>query len=145
VREAALLGAPGEPADALPWLGRAGFADPERVALAYPHELSGGMAQRAQIAVGLARRSRILLADEPTTGLDSTVQRAILRQLQSLRDDGVGVLFVTHDLRLLPGFADRVLVMDEGRIVEEAGSVAELRGAGRRLVEATRKVAGGVL
>lgn len=144
VREAAALaGHPGE--EPGPWLQKAGFPDPGRVARCYPHELSGGMAQRAQIAVGLARRSPLLLADEPTTGLDPTVQRAILRQLGALRAEGVGVLFVTHDLRLLPGFADRVLVMEGGRIVEEAPTVAALSGAGRRLVEATRKVAGGAL
>lgn len=129
----------------LPWLERAGFRDPERVALLYPHELSGGMAQRAAIAVALARQSRFLLADEPTTGLDPSVQRAVLRQLRSLADAGMGVLFITHDLRLLPGFADRVLVMNRGRIVEAVDTVGELVGAGRSLLDATRLIAGGVL
>jgi ABC-type dipeptide/oligopeptide/nickel transport system ATPase component len=126
-------------------LARAGFPDPARVAELYPHELSGGMAQRAAIAIALARESRFLVADEPTTGLDPSVQRGILAQLRALAAAGVGILFITHDLRLLPGFAARVVVMDAGRVVEEAGSPAELRGVGRALVEATRKVAGGVL
>lgn len=143
VSEAARLA--GSPLDPLPWLLRAGFAEPASVARRYPHELSGGMAQRAAIAIGLARQSRILLADEPTTGLDPSVQRGILTQLRSLAHNGTGVLFITHDLRLLPGFADRILVMGGGRIAEEAAEVEALRGPGRALVEATRKVAGGVL
>lgn len=137
-----LTGLPAAPEAAL---ARAGFGDPARVAHLYPHVLSGGMAQRAAIAVALARKSRFLVADEPTTGLDPSIQRAILTQLRLLASAGVGLLFITHDLRLLPDFATRVLVMEEGRIVEEAASTAELRGAGRSLVEATRKVAGGVL
>jgi peptide/nickel transport system ATP-binding protein len=103
------------------------------------------MAQRAAIAVALARDSRFLVADEPTTGLDPSVQREILAQLSALAAAGRGLLFITHDLRLLPGFATRVVVMDRGRTVEEAMSIADLTGAGRLLVEATRKVAGGVL
>jgi ABC-type dipeptide/oligopeptide/nickel transport system ATPase component len=134
----------GDP-DPLPVLATAGFADPERVAGLYPHELSGGMAQRAAIAVALARRSRFLLADEPTTGLDPSIQRGVLTELRRLADAGMGILFITHDLRLLPGFADRVLVMADGRIVEVADRVADLRGAGRALVDATRTIAGGVL
>ncbi|MFZ5475513.1 MAG: ATP-binding cassette domain-containing protein [Myxococcota bacterium] len=143
VEEAARLSGAAEPVAA--WLGRAGFADAARVARLYPHELSGGMAQRAAIAVALARRSRFLVADEPTTGLDPSVQRGILAGLRGLCESGIGVLFITHDLRILPGFADRVLVMDGGRIVEEAAHPAALVGAGRALVEATRRVAGGVL
>ncbi len=126
-------------------LARAGFADPARVARLHPHELSGGMAQRAAIAVALARDSRFLVADEPTTGLDPSVQRGILAQLARLAATGVGLLFITHDLRLLPGFATRVVVMDAGRTVEEAASPAALTGVGRALVEATRAIAGGVL
>lgn len=143
VAEAAHLAGETEPPDR--WLARAGFSEPARVARLYPHELSGGMAQRAAIAVALARRSRFLVADEPTTGLDPSVQRATLAQLRALGAAGVGVLFITHDLRILPGFADRVLVMDGGRIVEEAAHPGALVGAGRALVDATRKVAGGAL
>ncbi len=139
---ARLAGAPTPPDAAL---ARAGFSDPARIARLHPHALSGGMAQRAAIAVALARNSRFLVADEPTTGLDPSVQRGILAQLRLLADAGVGLLFITHDLRLLPGFATRVVVMDAGRTVEEAPSAAGLLGVGRALVEATRKVAGGVL
>ena len=138
----ALAGGDGDPAGPL---RAAGFPDPERVAGLYPHELSGGMAQRAAIAVALARRSRFLLADEPTTGLDPSVQRAVLTELRRLADAGMGILFITHDLRLLPGFADRLVVMDAGRIVEAVDTVADLRGAGKALVDATRTIAGGVL
>ena len=143
VTEAVALSGATDPVEA--WLDRAGFPDPARVARLYPHELSGGMAQRAAIAIALARRSRFLVADEPTTGLDPSVQRAILTQLRVLCASGVGVFFITHDLRILPGLADRVAVMDAGRILEEAASPAELVGAGRGLVEATRKVAGGTI
>jgi len=135
----------GDPSPAAEPLSRAGFADPARVARLYPHELSGGMAQRAAIAVALARNSRFLVADEPTTGLDPSVQREILAQLAALAAAGHGLLFITHDLRLLPGFATRIVVMDRGRTVEHAASIADLTGPGRLLVEATRKVAGGVL
>lgn len=143
VRAAARLG--GGAPEAEPWLRAAGFPDPAAVVGAYPHELSGGMAQRVAIALGLARRSRFLLADEPTTALDPTVQEGILAELRRVADQGTGVLFITHDLRILPGLADRVVVMQDGRLVEEARDPAGLTGAGRALVEATRKVAGGAL
>ena len=129
-------------------LQRAGFPDPERVAGLYPHELSGGMAQRASIAMALARGSRFLLADEPTTGLDPTVQEAILKELVAMVAAGVGVLLITHDLRLLPRIADRVLVMSEGRLVEDLPGVEMLQmrsEQGRALLAATARVAGGTL
>lgn len=143
VIEAARLSGASEPPEA--WLATAGFPDPARVARLYPHELSGGMAQRAAIAIALARRSAFLLADEPTTGLDPSVQRAILAEIRGLCDRGLGVLLITHDLRILPGLADRVVVMDGGILLEEASAPAALVGAGRALMEATRKVAGGAL
>lgn len=120
-------------------LERLGFRDPARAASQYPHELSGGMAQRAAIAVALARKSRFLLCDEPTTGLDAPVQADLVRELRGL--DGVGILFVTHDLRLLPGFADRIVVLEAGRVVEEAPSVAALTGPGRALSQLTAAIA----
>ncbi len=140
-----LAGAAADPRDIL---SRAGFGDPDRVARLYPHELSGGMAQRASIAMALARGSRFLVADEPTTGLDPTVAQAILGELAGLKSRGVGVLFITHDLRLLPQLADRVLVMSRGELAEEApiGRLLELSSApGRALLEATARVSGGVL
>ncbi len=140
-----LAGAEADPRDIL---SRAGFGDPDRVARCYPHELSGGMAQRASIAMALARGSRFLVADEPTTGLDPTVARAILGELAALKARGVGVLFITHDLRLLPRLADRVLVMSQGALAEElpAGRLPELSSApGRALLEATARISGGAL
>ncbi|GDX81134.1 ABC transporter ATP-binding protein [Deltaproteobacteria bacterium] len=129
----------GAEADVHALLRQRGFADPAFAATRFPHELSGGMAQRAATAVALARRCAFLFCDEPTTGLDAPVQAELIAELR--RIEGVGILFVTHDLRLLPGFADRILVMDDGRIVEEADRVEGLSGAGRRLVEATRGIA----
>ena len=131
--------------DPVPWLRRAGLQDSERVARLYPHELSGGMAQRASIALALARGSRFLLADEPTTGLDPTVQEEILAELLSLRDQGVGLLFITHDLRLVPRIADALLVMHQGRLVESlnSGNLDSLVSpAGRALWTATRRISG---
>jgi ABC-type dipeptide/oligopeptide/nickel transport system ATPase component len=137
-----LAGDTGRPEDVL---ARVGFSDPAQVARQHPHALSGGMAQRAALAVALARRSRFLLADEPTTGLDPSVQRGILAHLAAVAASGVGILFVTHDLRLLPGFASRVVVMDAGRTVEEAPTPGALVGHGRALLDATRRIAGGAL
>ncbi len=93
---------------------------------AYPHELSGGMRQRAMIALALACRPRILLADEPTTALDATVQIQILLLLRELqRETGMSVVFVTHDIGAAIEVADRIAVMYAGRIVEE-NAVGEL-------------------
>ncbi|MFT5686614.1 MAG: peptide/nickel transport system ATP-binding protein, partial [Myxococcota bacterium] len=81
-----------------------------------PHELSGGMAQRVCIAIALAQRARFLIADEPTTGLDAPIQRTFLERLRRLREDGLGILLITHDLGLLPGLADRILQMQGGKL-----------------------------
>lgn len=150
VRDAASLRSGDPDEDPRPWLRRAGLPDPERVERLYPHELSGGMAQRVVIAQALARGSRFLLADEPTTGLDPTVQRGIVEELRGLAAAGIGILFITHDLRILPGFADVVLVMDNGRVVETTTPVSLQSGdvdsdAARQLVAATRQVAAGRL
>jgi peptide/nickel transport system ATP-binding protein len=94
--------------------------DPERVFDAYPHELSGGMGQRAMIAMMLVTEPDLLIADEPTSALDVTVQIEVLRILDALvRDRGMGLIFISHDLRLVASFCDRVLVMYAGRVVEE--------------------------
>lgn len=93
---------------------------------AYPHELSGGLRQRAMIAMAISCRPRLLLADEPTTALDATVQIQVLLLLRSLQEElGMGVVFVTHDLGVAGEIADRVAVMYAGRIVEQ-GSVSSL-------------------
>lgn len=148
VRGAARLGG-GDP-DPLPWLRKANLPDPARVARLFPHELSGGMAQRVVIAQALARGSRFLLADEPTSALDPTVQASILAELRRLTEVGIGVLLITHDLRVLPHLADRLVIIHQGRIVERAQPSALIEDtlqseAGTRLVAATRRVAGGVL
>ncbi|GGE38815.1 ABC transporter ATP-binding protein [Primorskyibacter flagellatus] len=94
--------------------------DPERVFRAYPHELSGGMGQRAMIAMMLVSEPDLLIADEPTSALDVTIQIEVLRILDRLvTDRGMGLIFISHDLRLVSSFCDRVLVMYAGRVVEE--------------------------
>jgi len=99
---------------------------PERRLNAYPHELSGGLRQRAMIAMALSCGPRLLLADEPTTALDATVQIQVLILLRKLQKDlGMGTIFVTHDLGVASEIADRIAVMYAGRIVED-GPVAEI-------------------
>jgi oligopeptide/dipeptide ABC transporter ATP-binding protein len=107
-------------------LERVGIADAEARLKAHPHELSGGMRQRVMIAMSLLADPVLLLADEPTTALDVTIQAEILALLRELRRErGLGVLFITHDLGVVAGLCDRVVVMYAGRAVEVA-PVAEL-------------------
>jgi oligopeptide/dipeptide ABC transporter ATP-binding protein len=101
-------------------LARARLPDPQAAARAYPHELSGGLCQRALIAMALACGPDLLIADEPTTALDATVAAEILDLLDELRRDGLALLLITHDLGLLARRADRIAVMYAGRIVELA-------------------------
>ncbi len=113
-------------AAAIKLLADVGIPDPERRARQYPHELSGGMRQRATIAMALACDPVLLIADEPTTALDVTIQAQILDLLQKLQAErGMGILFVTHNLGVVAEIADRVAVMYAGRIVE-TGTVAEV-------------------
>jgi peptide/nickel transport system ATP-binding protein len=102
-------------------LERVGISDPAGRFSAYPHELSGGMCQRVMIAMAIACRPRLLLADEPTTALDVTIQAQIVELLKDLqRQTGMGLVFVTHDFGVVAEIADRVAVMYAGRIVETA-------------------------
>ena len=95
--------------------------EPERVLRAYPHELSGGMRQRVLIAAAFAAEPRLIVADEPTTALDVTVQKQILRLLRDLqRRHGTAILFVTHDLGVVAKICNQVSVLRDGRIVEQA-------------------------
>jgi ABC-type dipeptide/oligopeptide/nickel transport system ATPase component len=97
-----------------------GIRDAERVASAYPHQLSGGMAQRVVIATALIAEPKVLIADEPTTGLDATVQRQILELLASLQSRlGLSVLMITHDLGIVAQYCHTVSVMYEGEVVED--------------------------
>lgn len=111
---------------ALDMLRRVRIPSPERRLSNYPHELSGGMCQRVMIALALACRPQLLLADEPTTALDATVQIQILLLLRELqREFGMGVIFVTHDIGVAVEISDRIAVMYAGAIVEE-GTTAEI-------------------
>ena len=115
-------------ARAVELLARTGIPDPARRVEPYPHELSGGQRQRAMIAMALACRPRLLIADEPTTALDVTIQAQILALLDELqREMGMALLFITHDLNLVRRFTHRVGVMERGRLVE-TGATAEVFG-----------------
>jgi oligopeptide/dipeptide ABC transporter ATP-binding protein len=114
--------------EVLKWLKRVGMSDPARAARSYPHELSGGMQQRAMIAMALACHPRLLVADEPTTALDVTVQAQIFDLLRSLQEElGMAILLITHNLALVAGTARRVYVMYAGQMVEAGPTQAVLR------------------
>ncbi len=101
-------------------LARVGMPAPEERLRAYPHHLSGGMRQRVAIAIALLHRPDLIIADEPTTALDVTIQGQILAEMQQLcRDSGTALIWITHDLAVIAGLADEVCVMYAGRIVEQ--------------------------
>jgi oligopeptide/dipeptide ABC transporter ATP-binding protein len=112
-------------------LDRVGIPDPRRRAGEYPHQLSGGMRQRAVIALALAGQPRLLVADEPTTALDVTIQAQIVELLQDLQArEGMAMIFVSHDLGLVAGLAHRLCVLYAGQVVEE-GPAAEVLASPR--------------
>ena len=131
---------------ALRLAARVGLKDPERIVRAYPHEVSGGQRQRAAIAAAISARPGILLADEPTTALDVTVQRGVLRLFNELTEsDETSLVFITHDLAVMAEVADRVLVFDGGRVVE-TGAVSQILGDPQHAVtRALIRAAGGEL
>jgi len=102
-------------------LGRVGIPSPDERMRAYPHQFSGGMRQRVAIAIALLNDPDLIIADEPTTALDVTIQAQILHLMQGLVEErGTGLVWITHDLSVVAGFADRVAVMYAGEVVEEA-------------------------
>lgn len=107
-------------------LGRVGIASPEERLKAYPHQFSGGMRQRVVIAIALLHKPDVLIADEPTTALDVTIQGQILSEVQTLcRETGTALIWITHDLAVVAGLADRVCVMYAGKIIE-TGTIDEV-------------------
>jgi peptide/nickel transport system ATP-binding protein len=127
-------------------LVRVGIAEPGRRLDAYPHELSGGMRQRVMIAMALACEPEILIADEPTTALDVTIQAQILTLIKQLqRESGTSVLLITHDLGVVAGMADRVLVMYAGRVIEAAPTEALFRSPAHPFSAALQSFGRGLL
>ncbi|MDR6685039.1 peptide/nickel transport system ATP-binding protein [Arthrobacter sp. 1088] len=139
-------GRPDGPEDVARALAEAGLPDAGRRAKQYPHEFSGGMRQRALIAIGLSCQPKLLIADEPTSALDVTVQRKILDHLDTMTTElGTSVLLITHDLGLAAERADKVVVMYQGNVVEAGPSLELLRNPQhpytRRLVESAPSLA----
>jgi peptide/nickel transport system ATP-binding protein len=128
-------------------LAEVSMRDPQRIARSFPHEVSGGQRQRVAIAMALAGRPRVLIADEPTTALDVTVQAEVLELLDRVTAErGTALLFVSHDLAVVARMASHAIVLQSGRVVEQ-GTVAELLSRPqhdytRRLVGAARELDG---
>lgn len=120
-----------------------GISEPERVAESYPHQLSGGMRQRAMIAQAIVADPKLIIADEPTSNLDVTLQARIMELFKDLRDRlGLSILLITHDLGVVRHLAERISVMSEGKIVESGKTTDVLTNPGheytRRLMDAAR-------
>ncbi len=105
-----------------------GLRDPDKILESYPFELSGGMCQRVMVAMGIVANAGVLIADEPTSSLDLTTQISILEELMSLRDAGIAIILITHDLGVVAQTADDMYVMKDGKIIE-SGTVREVFAA----------------
>jgi ABC-type microcin C transport system duplicated ATPase subunit YejF len=132
-------------ARALAWLGKVGLPDPAACARAYPHELSGGMQQRVMIAMAMMLEPDLLIADEPTTALDVTIQAEVLRLMKRLHRARPAVLLITHDLGVVSQMATKIAVMRDGRVIETADDPAAFFAAprhpyARALVEEAKKM-----
>lgn len=115
------------------WLNRVQMNNPERVYSSYPHELSGGMCQRSMIAIALSRNPKVLIADEPTTGLDATVRHEIIDLFSDLiKEEGKSMLYISHDIREIMHLSDRVIIMKDGIILEESSTLDLRQGKGTR-------------
>lgn len=115
-------------AEVAKWLGAVGIVDPEKRMHDYPHQLSGGMQQRAMIAMALSCRPRLLVADEPTTALDVTIQAQILAEMRRLRAEfGMSLILITHNFGIIRGLCERVAVMFRGEIVETGSTESILK------------------
>jgi ABC-type dipeptide/oligopeptide/nickel transport system ATPase component len=115
-------------AEVVKWLSTVGIVDPEKRMRDYPHQLSGGMQQRAMIAMALSCRPKLLIADEPTTALDVTIQAQILAELRRLRAEfGMALILITHNFGIIRGLCDRVAVMFRGEIVESGETESVLQ------------------
>jgi len=109
-------------------LDAVGIKDPERVARTYPHELSGGMRQRAMLAMAIAARPQLIIADEPTSNLDVTLQARVMDLLRRLKEEqGLSIILITHDLGLVGHAADEVIVMSQGKVVEKGETARVLQ------------------
>jgi peptide/nickel transport system permease protein len=127
IRRLRKVGKPEARKEALSLLEKVGIVDARRILKTYPHQISGGMAQRVAIALALSGRPRLLVADEPTTALDVTVQAEILSLLRALvKDTGMSVVMVTHDLGVVADICDQVAVMYAGQVVENGKTAAIL-------------------
>ena len=133
--------------EAIELLRAVGISEPEERVRAYPHQLSGGMQQRVMIAMAIAARPKLLVADEPTTALDVTIQAQILELLKNLQAQfGMAILFITHNLGIVASIADRVVVMYAGRVVENGPVQQVLKAPGhpytRSLLRAVPRLEG---
>jgi len=115
-------------AEIIRWLTTVGIVQPDKRMHDYPHQLSGGMQQRAMIAMALSSRPSLLVADEPTTALDVTIQAQILNELKHLRTEfNMGLILITHNIAIIRGLCDRIAVMFRGEIVEYGDTEEVLR------------------